>query len=232
MKKKLLSLMLVLAMSFGLFTQASAAEHYAPIDERVQTEEEAFWEYMSVFFCNNGKFAAINHDGKNISAEFLSENKDLFDAREYELLKAAAEEIYYLQEITVRAADNAGEEKSAPRLTHNVENYRLFYVQAQDFSTQEYSTLLAASFVENPIGGYIVSAENPVLSEYYNGGGIYPYELNNVVVYAPVISNDWTQVTFQASFSVYKLVGANRYFAGSFTHTDIYDPSGRLLNGE
>ena len=95
------------------------------------------------------------------------------------------------------------------------------------FSSQEYSTTLSSTFVSDPFGDYIFSAQSPALTVYYDGGGLYPYEMSNVIIYAPTISSG--RVTFSASFSLYKVITSNRYYSGTFTHTDTYDSAGNLV---
>ena len=62
-----------------------------------------------------------------------------------------------------------------------------------------------------------MSTNRPGISIYYDGKGLYPHELQNIVLYSPVINAGI--VTFSASFSIYKNSLNDRLYCGMLTYT-------------
>lgn len=234
---KKVSIFVVIIVLFSLLAPISIAQSahadYLGVDIRDEpssSEMTSFISYISLFFESGNLFAAIDFYGNDISDEFYDSYSSLFISKSFEDLKEIADiKIAYLQEKIIYS--NNDQTSLSPMLvpiTHNVYNYRNFITQPPaPFSSQEYGTMLTSSFVADPFSDNIISAQRPALTVYHDGGGVYPHELSNVIIYAPIKNSG--KVTFSASFSLYKVVGVNRYFSGSFTHTDTYNSVGQLV---
>ncbi len=120
-----------------------------------------FIDYISLFFEGDERFAAINHNGEDISVEFYQAYKSLFDAKSFAQLKICADnEVDYLREKPDESTSTANQISLRAVTTHNVSNYRMHITTPPaPFSQQTYGTLLESSFTENPVSGYILSAE-------------------------------------------------------------------------
>ena len=226
----LLSAVLIISSTTAAYATTSTDSESPVTNEVVSSEMESFINYISVFFENDTQFVAIDFDGNDISNEFYSSCYSLYTSKEFASLKVIADcQIAYLLEKGTQSFTNSPERSlMSVRITQSVSNNRLFYTQPPlPFQSQEYGTTLSSSFVSDPFGNYIFSAASPALTVYDDGGGVYPHEMRNVIIYAPIISSG--NVTFSARFSLYKVVNMSEYYAGTFTHTDTYDSAGNLV---
>lgn len=192
---------------------------------------EDFVEFIGLFFEGERLFSTIGFDGEEISEAFYNEYHSFYSAQDYESLKVAADsEIAYLIE-NYNQAEPMISSYSSTTQQHYVTNYRMVITSPPlPFVGDEFGTMMNAYFYEDTTTNKITSVGVPLFQQYSSSGGLFPNEINNVVVYSPVINSAKTRVTFSASYSVYKVVQGHREYAGSFTHSDTYNNAGTLMN--
>ena len=160
---------------------------------------DLFVDICDKLFSEDSEYRAIDNDGNDVTAQFLTEYDDAYVAGNYELIWNAVKD--ELDTITWRR------EMPTPRLVMNGSASDYFYVLDETTDhmpgkTFEMLYSVSGTYKYHDSNGQITECSDAVLNiESFNAGALFSYTLFNISTNEQIAANKLS-VTFSATFSL------------------------------